>query len=137
MRREPIQGFINRRVVRDRCLTSTKALEPRRALSIVGEYAVDVSSADAPIGRNRPLRRPVGKPSKRPRAVGPFGQAHMHLVSGKRDAVAGSAARRFEALVCGQNCLDVEQAKTIRATSRSLDSVRISYGVSRHLISAA
>jgi hypothetical protein len=37
MRREPIQGFINRRVVRDRCLTYTKALEPRRALSIVGE----------------------------------------------------------------------------------------------------
>src|SRR5262245_28099271 len=137
MRREPIQGFINRRVVRDRCLTSTKALEPRRALSIVGEYAVDVSSADASIGRNRPLRRPVGKPSKRPRAVGPFGQAHMHLVSGKRDAVAGRAAHWFEALVCGQNRLDVEQAETIRGTSAPLDSVWILYAASQHLISAA
>jgi hypothetical protein len=34
---EPIQGFIDQRVVRDRCLTYAKALEPRRALSIVGE----------------------------------------------------------------------------------------------------
>jgi hypothetical protein len=37
MCREPIQGFINQRVVRDRCLTYAKALEPRRALAIVGE----------------------------------------------------------------------------------------------------
>src|SRR5262249_56635572 len=133
---EPIQGSIHQRLVRDRCLTYAKAPEPRRALSIVGEQAVDVSSADASIGRNRPLRRPVGKPSKRPRAVGPFGQAHMHLVSGKRDAVAGRAAHRFEALVCGHNRLDVEQAETIRGTSAPFDSVWILYTASHHLISA-
>src|SRR5262249_30657116 len=99
--------------------------------------AVDVGSADAPIGRNRPLRRPVGKPSKRPRAVQPFGQAHVHLVSRERDAVAGRAAHRLEAFVRGQNGLDIEQAETIRGTSASFDSMWIPYGASQHLISAA
>jgi hypothetical protein len=37
MCREPIQGFINQRLVRDRCLTYAKAPEPRRAMAIVGE----------------------------------------------------------------------------------------------------
>src|SRR5262249_27117411 len=137
MAREPIQGFIHQRLVRDRCLTYAKAPEPRRALSIVGEQAVDVSSANASIGRNCPLQRAVGKPSKRPRAVGAFGQAHVHLISGERDAVACRAVYRLEALVCGQKRLDVEQAETMRATSAPFDSVRIPYGASQHLISAA
>src|SRR5262249_36153965 len=134
---EQIGGANNKGVVRVRCLSHAKALYPRRALSIAGKWAVDVGSADASTRRNRPFRRSVRKPSERPRAVRPFGQAHVHLVARERDAVAGRAAHRLKAFVCGQNRLNVEQAEAIRGTSASFDSMWIPYGASQHLISAA
>src|SRR5262249_26597504 len=97
---------------------------------------VDVGSDDAPVGRYRPLGCSVGEASKRPRTVWPFGHTHMHFVTRKGRAVVGLAVHPLEALVRGQNRLDIEQTETIGNTNMPLDPERVPYRASQHLISA-
>ena len=98
MRRERVERALDRGVVGDAGRAGGEARKPGRALPVVGEQAVDIGADHAAVGRDRALGRSVGEPRKRPRAVRPFGHAHMHLVAGKRHAVGGRAAHRFEAL---------------------------------------
>ena len=67
-----------------------------RALRLVGEEAVDIAGADRAAGRSRAIPAAVVETQHRPRAIRPRGDADMHLVTGKsqalrnRNALAGA-----------------------------------------------
>src|SRR6266571_6634027 len=86
MRGEPIKRLLNYLIIGDASRASRQAAKPSRTLTIVGEQPVDVGAEHAAVGGDRSLRRTVVEPCKRARAVGPCGDAHVHLITAKRCA---------------------------------------------------
>ncbi len=48
--RQPIKRLVDQIIIGDRRLSGRKALKPCRALTIIGEQAVNVGSDDAAVG---------------------------------------------------------------------------------------
>src|SRR3984893_13539235 len=94
-----IQRLLDKIFIGDVWRTRTKTRKPRRALPVVGKQAVDISADHPAIGGDRTLERTMGEPREWPRPILSFGQAHVHFVAGKRNAVAGRSGHWFEALV--------------------------------------
>src|SRR5579864_7606242 len=69
MRRQRIEGLLDRAFVIEIAGSRGKALEPRRALAVVGKQAVNVSADDVAVGGQGAFRRSVCKPRKGPRPV--------------------------------------------------------------------
>src|SRR5439155_4739490 len=101
MRGEPIKRLLNHLIVGDVGRASRQAAQPSRTLTIVGEQPVDVGAEHAAVGRYRALKRTVVEPCKRACAVGPGGDAHVHLITAQRSAAVRRAAYRFKPLLLG------------------------------------
>ena len=112
MRGESVERSFEQIIVGDICRARGKTGQPCRALPVVPEQAVYVSAEHPAVGRNRAFRRAIREMRERPRAIRPRGDAHMHLVAGKRRAVAGRAMNRLEAFIVGERGRDIEEAET-------------------------
>src|SRR5262245_65972706 len=98
---------------------------------------MDIGADDAPVFRHGSLGRSTGEAGERPRAVGAFADADVHLVACERGAVARLTMHGLEPLVPAQHGLDLEQAEAFRGADRSFDACGIADRSSEHLIAAA
>lgn len=125
MRGERIERPLNQIIVSDIGRRVTKPREPGRALPIVGEKAMDITADDPAIRRNRAVRRSIGKPRKRPRAIGAVRYSHMHFVAAHRRAVAGMPLHRLKAFLLRQRRCEIEKSKAFDAGRRTFHPSRI------------
>ena len=120
-----IKCLFDKVFIGDAWRTRAETLQPGRALPVVGKQAVDISADHPAVGGDRTLRRTIGEPRKRPRAIMPFGHAHVHFIAGKRNAIAGRSGHRFEALVVRQRGCDVEKAEAFDRRRRAFNAAGI------------
>ncbi len=137
MRRQRIKRPLDQIFIANIGWSRVETRKPRRALPVVGEQAVDISADHPAVGGDRALGRTVGEPRERPRAILPFGHAHVHLIAGKRHAIAGRSGHGFEALVVRQRGCDVEKAEALDRRRRAFNAAGIGDRVPEHLIAAA
>src|ERR1700745_2355680 len=96
VRREAVERLFNQVVVGDAGRAGRQAGEPSRTLMIISKQPMNVGPEHAAVGRNRPVERTVVAPRERPSAVGAYRDAHMHLITAKRNAAIGRATDRLE-----------------------------------------
>ena len=137
MRRQAIEHIIDEWLVCDRRWSGPEPREPSGALAVICKETVDISPDRVAVGGDRSLESPISKFGERTRAVRTGGDAHVHLVSGKRRAVVRFAANGLQALAWRERRLDVEQSETRDIAGRPLDPFGIGDGAPEHLVAAA
>src|SRR5262249_32912039 len=108
-----------------------------RALTVIGEQAVNVGAEHSPVRRPGSLAPSSCKASEWTRAVRPFGNAHVHFIAIKRRAVRRRAGYRREPFLTREYCFDVEKSETIDRAGPTFDALGVGDRAPEHLVAAA
>ena len=108
MRRKPVEDLFDQGIVGNVCRAGRQPGKPGGSLTIVGEQTVDLGAEHAAVGRNRSFRRTVGEPGKGPLAIGARRHAHMHYLTGERNAAVRLTTNWFQLLAIREDGFDVQ-----------------------------
>src|SRR6476659_3745795 len=121
-----IERALNVRIVAWARRRAAEPVDPRAALGVIGEEAMQVGSGDTAVRRDRAIGPAVAEPHQRPRRIWSGAHPYMHLITfDGRSVRNGRAADFSEHLFSGDDRVDLQQAQAWHRPGRAFDALRI------------